>query len=384
MNARSRADWKRSDGDFSRQRLTIRSSAEGTPGLMSAIAGVSSLRVAVNVSAGESRQNGRRPVSISKRTMPSENTSDRGSVTDPDSCSGDMYPRLPINMPAPVIAPACVSPLVKTDRWSDAIFASPKSSSFTRPSGGDEYNFRFQVAVNDVLCVGGGQTERHLRAPPGHASHRKRALRELLSQAAALEQFHGRVRHAIFGAEAVDRENARMRQRRDCARLPLEAGLAFWIVAGVPGEDLERHVAAEHRIARAIHFAHAAGGNRRDHFVHAEAESAGKLHVALRTALFHLDRPYRYARSAGPLTAMAGGSSSSSWIRCGEIPAVTTFASPAHRFREHVDFASTLRAIRIRNGPDPESSVRLRSFQWRFGAGHGVRLGGGGPKAIRE
>jgi hypothetical protein len=70
-----------------------------------------------------------------------------------------------------------------------------------------------------------------------------------------------------------------VRQRRDGPRFPFEPGLALRIGARGTGQDLERHVAAKPRVARAIDFAHAAGGNRGDHFVGADTESGGELHA---------------------------------------------------------------------------------------------------------
>jgi hypothetical protein len=61
---------------------------------------------------------GRLPVSISPSTMPAAHTSARSSTTAPAACSGAMY----AGVPAPL------DPSVPS-KW-----ASPKSSSFTRPS----------------------------------------------------------------------------------------------------------------------------------------------------------------------------------------------------------------------------------------------------------
>ena len=63
--ATSRADWKRSSGRFSRQRLTICWRPDGTPPLTPVSSEGSSLRIARIVSIPESRANARRPESIS-------------------------------------------------------------------------------------------------------------------------------------------------------------------------------------------------------------------------------------------------------------------------------------------------------------------------------
>jgi hypothetical protein len=63
--ARSRVDWKRFDGFFSRQRRTSRSSQGGTSASVCEGASGSSRRMAVIDSAAVPRAKARRPVSIS-------------------------------------------------------------------------------------------------------------------------------------------------------------------------------------------------------------------------------------------------------------------------------------------------------------------------------
>ena len=67
---RSRADWKRCSGFFSRQRRTMRSSAGGSGRPGSDNSGGSSFKTAVMVSAGVSRRKARTPESISYSTAP--------------------------------------------------------------------------------------------------------------------------------------------------------------------------------------------------------------------------------------------------------------------------------------------------------------------------
>jgi hypothetical protein len=82
-------EGNRSSALFSRQRRTTRSRARdagSTPGGQTG----SSRVIAVMVSATLSRRNGRRPVSISKRTLPNEKMSDLWSTGCARTCSGDM------------------------------------------------------------------------------------------------------------------------------------------------------------------------------------------------------------------------------------------------------------------------------------------------------
>ncbi len=62
--------------------------------------GTSALRTFSRVEKSDSPTNSRSPVSISYRSTPAANTSLRRSIGFPITCSGDMYPNLPLRMPA--------------------------------------------------------------------------------------------------------------------------------------------------------------------------------------------------------------------------------------------------------------------------------------------
>ena len=64
-----------------------------------------------------------------------------------------------------------------------------------------------------------------------------------------------------------------MVQRGEQLRLALETREAVRIGREEVGQDLQRDVAIEPRIARAIHLAHAARADERDDFVGAEART---------------------------------------------------------------------------------------------------------------
>jgi hypothetical protein len=66
-----------------------------------------------------------------------------------------------------------------------------------------------------------------------------------------------------------------MVQRGEHLRFALESGQAIGIAREYLGQDLERDIAAEPRIARAPHFAHAARAEGGQHFIRAEAHTSG-------------------------------------------------------------------------------------------------------------
>ena len=73
--------------------------------------------------------------------------------------------------------------------------------------------------------------------------------------------------------EPVDRRDVRMIERGEDLGLALEAGEALGVVCEQVGQDLERDVATELRVARAIDLAHAAGAEQREDFVGTETRS---------------------------------------------------------------------------------------------------------------
>ena len=80
--------------------------------------------------------------------------------------------------------------------------------------------------------------------------------------------------------EAVDARDVRMIQRREDLRFALEAREAIGIVRERVRQDLDRDVAIQLRVARAIDLAHAACADRGDDFVDAEARAGGEGQVA--------------------------------------------------------------------------------------------------------
>ena len=89
--------------------------------------------------------------------------------------------------------------------------------NFQPPIGGDEEILGFQIAVDDAFVVRSRQTARELHTVIGGAPKRQRAVQERAAQRLAFEQFGHRVRDAPLGADVVNGENIRMRERRDAS-----------------------------------------------------------------------------------------------------------------------------------------------------------------------
>jgi hypothetical protein len=107
-----------------------------------------------------SPSNKRFPVSISHRTTPNDQMSDRLSADLPLACSGDMYAAVPRMTPARVAASVRVGECVALTSctpgpWTAA--ARPKSRTFTVGVRRDLDVRRLQIAVDHALVVRGFQ-----------------------------------------------------------------------------------------------------------------------------------------------------------------------------------------------------------------------------------
>ena len=87
------------------------------------------------------------------------------------------------------------------------------------------------------------------------------------------------VSRTAFLFDAVDLRDVRMVERRKHLRLALESRDAIGVGGEEIGQNLDRDVAVQPRIARPIHFAHSAGANGGEDFVRAETRAGFKGHA---------------------------------------------------------------------------------------------------------
>ena len=162
---------------------------------------------------------------------------------------------------------------------------------------------RLEVAMDDAAAVRGfervgdlpGDRERLVQrkgsspwlagAPAPRGRSRPTPTRRAVDGAAhqlrereTLDQLHhDRLGGAVL--HAVDRGDVRVVERGQRLRLAREPREPLAIVGDRFGEHLDRDVAIEFRIARAVHLAHAAGTERPEDFVLAEARPGRQRHV---------------------------------------------------------------------------------------------------------
>ena len=128
--------------------------------------------------------------------------------------------------------------------------------------------------------------------------------------------------------DAVDAGDVRMIERGQHTRFALESREPLGVCRERARQDLDRHIAPEARVARAVHLAHAAGTERRHHVVVAQATAGGQ--------------PGREAgrRDAGAWTRFAARPATTRmptghWSKSGQIGGVgrqQRFDVPAQRF----------------------------------------------------
>ena len=86
---------------------------------------------------------------------------------------------------------------------------------------------------------------------------------------------------AVRRFDLVNGDDVRMIERRGGLRLLHEPAAAILVRQAVGGQHLDRHLAAQTRIARAVHLAHAARAEQREYLVRAELRAGGEPHVCV-------------------------------------------------------------------------------------------------------
>jgi hypothetical protein len=149
---------------------------------------------------------------------------------------------------------------------------------------------RLQISMHDATLVRLGE-----RVGDLDADRRRLAGGERRSGEPRGERFPGHALHDEI-RQAVDLEHVEqcgdsgMRQARERERLPAEAHPARLVAEGLRRQRLDRHVALQSRVARAIHDAHPAGTEPLHHLVGSEPGSHSENHVMLRARSVFADR----------------------------------------------------------------------------------------------
>ena len=178
------------------------------------------------------------------------------------------------------MSPGSVETPRVTVSWSGSpsrgpVLATPKSRIFAWPSVVMNRLAGFEIAVHDAVVVRRGEAPRNLRAIIGHLTGGQGAAAKPRLQRLAPEQLAHNVGRAVGRADVVHGQDVRMIERGCRACFLLEPPEPIGIGPELLREQLHRDVAAETRIASAIHLAHAARAERRGDFIRAETRTQG-------------------------------------------------------------------------------------------------------------
>ncbi len=193
-----------------------------------------------------------------------------------------MYAAVPRITPAVVAACVTVGEAERLgsdpERSADPALARPKSSTFTAPSGLSITFPGFRSRCTTPRLVRRLDARRDLPAHVQRFVHRQRAARDTPRQRLALDQLEHQIAMTLDLFETVDARDVRMVERGEQSRLALEARQPLGLLRERRGQHLDRHLASQPRVARAVHLAHAAGAERRDDLVGPEPGASGEWH----------------------------------------------------------------------------------------------------------
>ena len=143
---------------------------------------------------------------------------------------------------------------------------------------GQKNVFGFEIAMNHSCRMGRRQTLRDAAARFQHLPNRHRTVPQPLAQRLSLQKFGDDVGRAVIPAHVKDRDYVGMIESCCCLRLQVEAPQAFGVARPEIGKDLDRHVAPQSCVPRAVNFAHPAGADGRDNLVRIQPRARWKWH----------------------------------------------------------------------------------------------------------
>lgn len=135
-----------------------------------------------------------------------------------------------------------------------------------------------QIAVDDVFPM----------CRRKRVGHRNRDVEELrgceptasnqLGERRALDELHCHEWHTIVLFDGEDGDDVRVVEGGDYLGFSFKAGHPVGVPRESVGKDLQRNVTIQFRVACTVDLSHAAGSNRRDDFIRAEAHASSQGH----------------------------------------------------------------------------------------------------------
>ena len=138
------------------------------------------------------------------------------------------------------------------------------------PIAGDEDVLRFEIAMNDAAVVCRREASADLHRVVQRGRERQRRSAQVWSERVSFEELDGDVWDPVAIADVVNREDVGVRQCGDGAGLAIEPLAHRRVGERASRHCFDRNVAAQTRVARAIHLAHAAAADGLDDLVGTE------------------------------------------------------------------------------------------------------------------
>ncbi len=117
----------------------------------------------------------------------------------------------------------------------------------------------FEIAVHDAFFVRRLERVRDLARDLDRLGHGDRPADQPIRERRSLDELELEERHAVDVLHAVDRRDMRMIQRREQHRFLLEACEPVGLLRELRRQHLDRDLAPELGVERAVHLAHAPG-----------------------------------------------------------------------------------------------------------------------------
>jgi hypothetical protein len=136
---------------------------------------------------------------------------------------------------------------------------------------------RLQIAMDDALSVRGVERVGNLPGDRQRLVERQGAARDAPGEVLALDQLHDE--RVLF--DAVNGRDVRMIEGRERGGFALEPRPPLRVGRPCRRQDLDRDVALQARVLRAVHLAHSACPERTEDLVGAEPGTRGEAHEVL-------------------------------------------------------------------------------------------------------
>jgi len=143
---------------------------------------------------------------------------------------------------------------------------------------GHEHILGFEIAMRDPLLVRCREAIRDVTREFERLADRDGPGIQAVPKRLAFKQFGHNEWRAGLSADVVHGEDIRVVQRGGCAGFLLESTEAIDVGRKCCGEDFDRDITSESRIARTVYLAHAASAEGGDDFVGAETGAGSEGH----------------------------------------------------------------------------------------------------------